>query len=341
MDLQLEDYKSKGTEYFPIKFLSENKIRTVELIMDKQGILYARKKIPNSDDGPTRGENFYFIREVTLLYQAQVKRLPFAKLVEYQIPTIQEDGFIITEYMKGGNLMELINKEFNHKSPQYVYNSNNIEDPFDRVPFISNYENVHIDYNNTRKNIIMYGVAIAIRFLHHNSIYHRDIKPENILLDENGDPYLSDFGLARRVLQKNQDILSGQKGTVPYMAPEIFLSNIPEISGDIYAFGVTVLMILSGDLKFEKNGKLSSAFVVKRDTLINEITHGTKYVIPENIPNNFKGLIERCCRTDPGTRPSIDDIINDFESGSLNLPDINVLEFKNYMDRFQKEDDEK
>ncbi|XP_051120101.1 LEAF RUST 10 DISEASE-RESISTANCE LOCUS RECEPTOR-LIKE PROTEIN KINASE-like 2.1 isoform X1 [Andrographis paniculata] len=101
---------------------------------------------------------------------------------------------------------------------------------------------------------IALGVARGIGYLHHGcdmQILHFDIKPHNILLDENFNPKISDFGLARLHPTNESFInLTGARGTMGYMAPEIFYRNMGGISykADIYSFGM-MLMEMAGKKK--------------------------------------------------------------------------------------------
>jgi serine/threonine protein kinase len=82
-------------------------------------------------------------------------------------------------------------------------------------------------------------------------ILHFDIKPHNILLDENLNPKISDFGLAK-LYPANDSIVSltAARGTVGYMAPELFYKNIGRVSykADVYSFGM-LLMEMAGKKK--------------------------------------------------------------------------------------------
>ncbi|XAR52226.1 Glycerophosphodiester phosphodiesterase [Bertholletia excelsa] len=94
---------------------------------------------------------------------------------------------------------------------------------------------------------ISLGVARGIEYLHRGcdlQILHFDIKPHNILLDKNFNPKVSDFGLAK-LYPTNDSIVSltAARGTMGYMAPELFYKNIGGISykADVYSFGMLLL----------------------------------------------------------------------------------------------------
>ncbi|XP_065866414.1 rust resistance kinase Lr10-like [Euphorbia lathyris] len=103
-----------------------------------------------------------------------------------------------------------------------------------------------------RLHDIVLGVAKGIDYLHHGCdqrILHFDIKPQNILLDHDFNPKVSDFGLAK-LCDKDQSIVSmtTAKGTIGYMAPEVFSRNFGNVSfkSDVYSFGMLVLEMVGG-----------------------------------------------------------------------------------------------
>ncbi|XP_062001081.1 rust resistance kinase Lr10-like [Rosa rugosa] len=101
---------------------------------------------------------------------------------------------------------------------------------------------------------ISLGVARGIDYLHQGcdmKILHFDIKPHNILLDEKFVPKISDFGLARLCPSDDSSlILTAARGTIGYIAPELFYKNIGGVSNkaDIYSFGM-LLMEIAGKRK--------------------------------------------------------------------------------------------
>jgi serine/threonine-protein kinase len=101
-------------------------------------------------------------------------------------------------------------------------------------------------------------VARAVHYLHECKILHRDLKPINILLDENQQPYVSDFGLAKVLDADIELTLSGVVlGTLPYMAPEQADGRSERITAasDIWALGVILYELLTGQRPFAAKGR--------------------------------------------------------------------------------------
>ncbi|KAL7090286.1 hypothetical protein ACP275_12G031300 [Erythranthe tilingii] len=120
--------------------------------------------------------------------------------------------------------------------------------------FISNKE-CPLDLETLYK--IAIGVAKGLEYLHtgcNTRIVHFDIKPQNILLDEELCPKISDFGLAK-LCKKKQSIISmiGARGTIGYIAPEIFSRNFGGAShkADVYSYGMMILE-MAGARKFDE-----------------------------------------------------------------------------------------
>ncbi|XP_039160623.1 rust resistance kinase Lr10-like [Eucalyptus grandis] len=122
--------------------------------------------------------------------------------------------------------------------------------------------NKFLDYGKIYE--IALGVARGIEYLHRGcdmQILHFDIKPHNILLDKNFTPKVSDFGLAK-LYPTNHSIVSLTtiRGTLGYMAPELFYRNIGGISykADVYSFGKLLMEMASRRKNINANVEHSS-----------------------------------------------------------------------------------
>ncbi|HLY76083.1 MAG TPA: protein kinase [Planctomycetota bacterium] len=127
----------------------------------------------------------------------------------------------------------------------------------------------------------LFIVAKALQHVHAQGIIHRDLKPTNILVDRSGRPVLMDFGIARQADSAASTAITATGavlGTLGFMAPEQILGNVREIDArtDVYALGVLLFEILTGELPFtasniddyarlQKKGKAPSARSVRKD----------------------------------------------------------------------------
>ncbi|MBA0620383.1 hypothetical protein Godav_006104, partial [Gossypium davidsonii] len=94
------------------------------------------------------------------------------------------------------------------------------------------------------------GIAEGLKYLHHDCprrIIHRDITASNILLTEDYEAHISDFGLAKWLPENwHQHVVHPIEGTFGYLAPEYFMHGIVDEKTDVFAFGVLLLEILTG-----------------------------------------------------------------------------------------------
>lgn len=145
---------------------------------------------------------------------------------------------------------------------------------------------------------IMTPVADALDYAHKKGVLHRDIKPSNIVIDDEGTPYLADFGLAR-IAQAGESSMSADMllGTPNYMSPEQALGEknlTPQ--ADIYSLGVVLYELLVGHVPF----KADTPFAVIHDHIYTPVPIPS--VINPEIPSEIEIILLKALSKNPEER---------------------------------------
>lgn len=145
--------------------------------------------------------------------------------------------------MRHPNLVTLIGFHVSETEMFLVYNylpGGNLEN------FIQDRSNRSVDWRMLHK--IALDIARALAYLHDQCVprvLHRDVKPSNILLDNDYNAYLSDFGLARLLGTSETHATTGVAGTFGYVAPEYAMTCRVSDKADVYSYGVVLLELIS------------------------------------------------------------------------------------------------
>jgi tRNA A-37 threonylcarbamoyl transferase component Bud32 len=106
---------------------------------------------------------------------------------------------------------------------------------------------------------IIERLASALAYAHKKGIVHRDLKPDNILFDANGEPFISDFGVAKFDSTATNLTGSGIIGTPAYMSPEQAQGDKVDNRSDIYGLGVIIFQMLSGKQPYQADTPMGLA----------------------------------------------------------------------------------
>ncbi|CAH2066328.1 unnamed protein product [Thlaspi arvense] len=147
------------------------------------------------------------------------------------------------EMVRHPNLVVLIGYHASETEMFLIYNylsGGNLED------FIKERSKPALEWKILHK--IALDVARALAYLHEQcspKVLHRDIKPSNILLDNNYNAYLSDFGLSKLLGTSQSHVTTGVAGTFGYVAPEYAMTCRVSEKADVYSYGIVILELIS------------------------------------------------------------------------------------------------
>ncbi len=147
--------------------------------------------------------------------------------------------------------------------------------------------------------VLMDKLARAIHHAHERGVLHRDIKPSNILLDEEREPFISDFGLAKRSAQDSNLTLTGSiMGTPAYMSPEQARGDNNQVTttSDIFSLGSIFFQLLTGRQAFEGD----SPHVVLRKVIESEIEFPNQPGL--KVDRDLKTVCLKCLQKNPEKR---------------------------------------
>jgi serine/threonine protein kinase len=183
----------------------------------------------------------------------------------YDYGEVDSSPYIVMRYMTGGSLQERL------QSPA-----------FGRVEALR----------------LLDHVAQALDFAHDRGIIHRDLKPANILVDEVGNAYLADFGMAKTVSGTQDLTATGSVlGSPTYMSPEQARGEKLDRRSDIYAFAVLIYRALSGSLPFEAD--TAWGFITKH---ISEEPIPIRRFAPD-LPPEVEAVLAQGLAKNPQARP--------------------------------------
>ena len=183
-------------------------------------------------------------------------------------------------------------------------------------------------FDEQRAWCLLRDVASGLAWLHgmNPPVIHQDIKPDNVMIADNGDFMITDFGVSthlRSTLRKSMSAAFSSAGTIAYMAPERFgKDNTPIMANDIYSLGATTYEMLTGDTPFGDDGGL----VQKKGAEVP--------VLKGDYSEQLKKVIAKCLRTNPWERPTAEQL-EKYAETALNGGHIRFVDEKTFFEKYK------
>ena len=155
--------------------------------------------------------------------------------------------------------------------------------------------------NPTIRSKIIFGVSSIMKQFHAKNAIYRDLKIENIFLNDELEPIIADFELSKFIIDPL--VMTMAIGTPYIIAPEVYTDETYSYPADVFSYGFLLYRMFRTNINFADKKPIRS---VNRYML--KILNGDRPVRPENIPDHYWELIQRCWKEDPEERPTFEEI---------------------------------
>lgn len=215
--------------------------------------------------------------------------LSAASLTHPNIVNIYDTGieddiyYIVMEYVKGETLKKYINKKGRLNEQEAIK--------------------------------ISIQVAEGLKHAHTNNIVHRDIKPHNILITEEGNAKVTDFGIARAATSSTINNTSNVIGSVHYFSPEQARGGYVDEKSDIYSLGIVMYEMITGIVPFDADNHISVAMKQIQEKPVAP----SKKIKNLQISKNYEDIIMKCLEKHQSFRyQSVEELISKLDSVYFN-----------------------
>ncbi len=281
--------------------------------------------------GQAFGPRYHIIRVLGVggmgaVYQAWDAELSMAVAVKVIRPEIAADPFAAREIERRFKRELLLARQVTHKNVVRIHDIGEIDGiKYITMPFVDGKDLATILKRETKLGVsralrIARGIVSGLVSAHEAGVVHRDLKPANIMVGEDDEPTIMDFGIARSAGQDGQGpahgasvgagdssrpmgLLAGSTmagaivGTVEYMAPEQAKGQPVDQRADIYAFGLILYDMLIGGRRSER----AESAIAELERRMAEAPRAPRAVNNE-IPHALDEITLRCLAPDPAKR---------------------------------------
>lgn len=249
-----------GSRYQIIRPLGEGGMANVylarDLVLDKE-VSVKLLRLDLRDDPQTKRRFQHEATAATRLNDPHIVGI-------YDVGEDHGMQFMVMQYVKGTDLKQYISKHF----------------PIPLAQVID----------------IMEQVLSAVEAAHEHGIIHRDLKPQNILIDENKNVKITDFGIATASSENTMTQTNTVMGSVHYLSPEQARGSVATKRSDIYSLGIILFELLTGKVPFEGENAVSIAIKHFRSQI------PSVRAINPNIPQALENVVIKATAKDPQQR---------------------------------------
>jgi serine/threonine protein kinase/N-acetylneuraminic acid mutarotase len=228
-------------------------------------------------------------------YQKSLGRIVAVKVLASNLDEDDRERFMREGYAMGGlsghpNIVNLLQVGVTESSRPYIVM------PYHAAGSLA--ARVHRDGRISWPEALRIGVKLcgALETAHRANTLHRDIKPANVLVNDYGEPQLSDFGTAR-IAGGYKTVTGFFTGTLSYTAPEVLEGKPPTAVADVYSLGATIYALIAGHAAHERK---------TGEELVAHYLRITSTPVPdlrtEGIPSDVCAAIEKAMSLDPTKR---------------------------------------
>ena len=152
-------------------------------------------------------------------------------------------------------------------------------------------------FTETQLKYICLSTLRGLVYLHNSGIVHRDLKAANILLNEQSQVKLCDFGISAKLSNEQTRRLKTTVGSPLWMAPEVIMEEKYDSKADIWSLGITLIELAEGVPPYAHHSTLAVLRLIPKND-------PPKLEEPERWSSDFNEFLDKCLQKDPTKRPS-------------------------------------